>query len=414
MLKITDFQLSQLRALPIEGVAGRLGLTPTRHISLCPFHDDRHPSLHFNVNKHSHKCYVCDAHGGPIDLVMNHLRLSFVEACRWLSDDSNIILSEYANTQTVEKKTYRFDPSRYLRYFERPYLSPAARAFLYDERHLDPRVIRWCRITSWQDRGGNNWLQTPYYDADGNLTGIQWRHLVSRSNSSWTSQAAKPSAKFQVPIVNFVDSCRDSAYFKQVWSALAAPRVPSSNSSWTSQATKSMTKFFDERSGKADYLDEPSGKAERQVHGTGASPMNPVTQSIPRFRFPKGSKCNIYNLQILPLLKPGEPLYIAEGCSDCWSLLSAGHKAIAIPSATTLHESELLKVFKRLGELHTCLHIYPDQDIPGEKLYLQLTLLSAQAGLTLIRHSLPQGCKDFSDYYLAKRQSRVYSVKCIV
>ena len=98
-------------------------------------------------------------------------------------------------------------------------------------------------------------------------------------------------------------------------------------------------------------------------------------------------------------LKAGEPLYIAEGCSDCWSLLSSGHKAIAIPSATTLHQNETLKVFKRLGELHTCLHIFPDQDVPGEKLYLQLTLLSAQAGLTLIRHSLPQGCKDYSDFY---------------
>ena len=303
MLKITDFELQKLRALPIEGVAQRLGLRPTRHVTLCPFHDDRHPSLHFNVSKNTYKCYVCDAHGGPIDLVMNHMKLSFVDACKWLADDSNIILSEYANTQTVEKKTYRFDPSRYQRYFDRPYLNDAAKRFLFDERRLDPRVIRWCRITSWQDRDGHNWLQTPYYDVEGNLTGIQWRNLVK-----------------------------------------------------------------------------------------GASP---------RFRFPKGSKCNIYNLQILKHLKAGEPLYIAEGCSDCWSLLSSGHKAIAIPSATTLHQNETLKVFKRLGELHTCLHIFPDQDVPGEKLYLQLTLLSAQAGLTLIRHSLPAECKDYSEYYLS-------------
>lgn len=302
MSRITDSDLEKLRALPIEGVAQRLGLRPTRHVALCPFHDDRHPSLHFNVSKNTYKCYVCDAHGGPIDLVMNHLKLSFVDACKWLADDSNIILSEYANTQTVEKKTYRFDPSRYQRYFDRPFLNPEARKFLFDERHLDPRVISWCRITSWQDRDGHNWLQTPYYDIDGNLTGIQWRNLVK-----------------------------------------------------------------------------------------GASP---------RFRFPKGSKCNIYNLQILPLLQPGEPLYIAEGCSDCWSLLSSGHKTIAIPSATTLHQNETLKVFKRLGELHTCLHIYPDQDVPGEKLYLQLTLLATQSGLCLVRHSLPQGCKDFSEYYL--------------
>lgn len=50
------------------------------------------------------------------------------------------------------------------------------------------------------------------------------------------------------------------------------------------------------------------------------------------------------------------------------------------------------------------LHSYPDQDIPGEKLYLQLTRIATQAGLTLIRHSLPPGCKDYSDYYL--RQHR--------
>ena len=51
-------------------------------------------------------------------------------------------------------------------------------------------------------------------------------------------------------------------------------------------------------------------------------------------------------------------------------------------------------------KLGTPLHIYPDQDIPGEKLYLQLTLLATESGLTLIRHSLPQGCKDYSEYYL--------------
>ena len=91
---LSKFDIEKIRALPIEGVAQRLGLRPTRHVTLCPFHDDRHPSLHFNVSKNSYKCFVCDAHGGPIDLVMNHLHLSFIEACKWLADDSNIILSE--------------------------------------------------------------------------------------------------------------------------------------------------------------------------------------------------------------------------------------------------------------------------------------------------------------------------------
>ena len=343
MLRITDSELEKLRALPIEGVAQRLGLKVSRHTSLCPFHDDRHPSLHFNVSKNTYKCYVCDAHGGPIDLVMNHLHKDFPDACHWLADDSNIILSEYANTQTVEKKTYRFDPFRYQKYFDRPFLIPEARAFLFDERHLDPRVIRWCRITSWRDRDGHNWLQTPYYDVAGNLTGIQWRHLVLRSKIQVSSNGGSSSLKPETG-----------------------------------------------RKAKVKPETSPSGH------------LNPETSDFcPRFRFPKGSKCNIYNLPVLKLLQPGEPLYIAEGCSDCWSLLSAGHKAIAIPSATTLHQNELKKVLETwIVKLGTPLHIYPDQDIPGEKLYLQLSLISAQTGLGLERHSLPHDCKDFSDFYL--------------
>ena len=40
-----SFQLQQLRDLPIEEVAGRLGLEVTHHKALCPFHNDHHASL---------------------------------------------------------------------------------------------------------------------------------------------------------------------------------------------------------------------------------------------------------------------------------------------------------------------------------------------------------------------------------
>ena len=39
---IDNFTIQKLRDLPIEGVAERLGLTVTKHKSLCPFHDDSH------------------------------------------------------------------------------------------------------------------------------------------------------------------------------------------------------------------------------------------------------------------------------------------------------------------------------------------------------------------------------------
>lgn len=78
---MNKFEIHQLRGLPIESVAERLGHTVTRHKALCPFHDDRHPSLSFSVSHNTYKCFVCDAHGGVIDLAMKILGKGFVETC---------------------------------------------------------------------------------------------------------------------------------------------------------------------------------------------------------------------------------------------------------------------------------------------------------------------------------------------
>ena len=302
-------ELQKLRDLPIEGVAERLGLRVVHHKALCPFHDDRHPSLSFRVSKNTYRCFVCGASGGTIDLVMRHLHVDFKEACRWLADENNIILEEWKPKPSALSLQPSFDACRYERFFERPWLNDEARRFLFDERRLDPRVVRWCRLTSWRDRQGVAWLQTPYYDCEGKLVGVQNRNLVKGA--------------------------------------------------------------------------------------------------IPRFRFPQGSVCGIYNLPVLNLLKPGEQLFITEGCSDCWAMLSAGHKAIAIPSATLLTQdvrskmadgrsnSSLLTLNSSLG---ITFHMYPDRDAPGERLFLQLKQLLP----ALVHHQLPPDCKDFSDYYARK------------
>ena len=290
-------QLQKLRDLPIEGVAERLGLRVVRHKALCPFHDDHHASLSFKVSKNTWRCFVCGASGGTIDLVMRHLGMSFLEACRWLADEHNVILTEYQPKE--EKPPKPFDASRYSRYFERPWLNDEARRFLFEERRLDARVVRSCRLTSWKDYNGIPWLQIPYYDRQGKLIGIQNRNLVK-----------------------------------------------------------------------------------------GATP---------RFRFPSGSQCTIYNLSVLNLLKPGEVLFIAEGCSDCWSLLSAGYKAIAIPSATLLSKKDVNLLQTLSSELSVRYEMYPDRDAPGERLFMQLKEVLPQ----LVHHQLPPGCKDFSDYYLS-------------
>ena len=70
------YDLDKLRALPIEGVADRLGLKVKNHKALCPFHADSHPSLPFHVKWNTYKCFVCDVHGDPSTLVMESHRHS--------------------------------------------------------------------------------------------------------------------------------------------------------------------------------------------------------------------------------------------------------------------------------------------------------------------------------------------------
>ena len=179
------YELQKLRDLPIEGVAERLGLQVTRHKCLCPFHDDHHASLSFKVSKNMYRCFVCGAHGGTIDLVMNYLHKPFLEAIKWLSlspDPSPIGRGEGHTASLCAANSSPagggWEGARYARFFEHPWLSPEARHFLYDERRIDPRVVRWCRLTSWKDKQGVPWLQIPYYDREGKLIGIQNRNLA--------------------------------------------------------------------------------------------------------------------------------------------------------------------------------------------------------------------------------------------
>ena len=329
---IEQHVIAQLDATPIEDVAERLGIRVIRHKAICPFHDDSHPSLTFNIFRNRYRCYVCDAHGGVIDLVRNVRACGFRDACHWLGASSVWETNRPASKESFVNRPrlcrlYEASPNKELshalaivrsaaqernRQFNldldwlatllRPIvLNDDARHFLFDERHLDPRVIEWCRLSSitrptpcW--RYGKPFydapsLLIPYYDINGRLMSVQSRYLGSEDK--------------------------------------------------------------------------------------------------PRFRFPRGSHCHIYNLQILHHLAPNEELWITEGCSDCWAMLSSGRKAIAIPSATLLKEQDL----EPLRGLN--LHMVPDRDKPGEKLFFDLRERLPQ----LVHHRLPAAFKDVGEWY---------------
>ena len=369
------YEIEKLRDLPIEEVASQLGLQVARHKSLCPFHSDHHASLSFNTRKNLCRCFVCmDESLDSIGLVMKSLHVDFPKACFWLAERNGILLekgrgriwrrdcssspaasavspasSAASALSAASAAPHSFDAARYARFFEHPWLNEAACRFLFDERKIDGRVARWCRLSSWTDRKGVNWLQIPYFDKEGRLVGIQNRNLdFHRKSRPTDSMDSEKTGKSSCP-TDFTDDT-DSKDSKD------------SEDSKVSIGSKADTDF----------------------------------EEAPRFRFPYGSQCGIYNLQVLNLLTPGERLFITEGCSDCWAMLSAGHKAIAIPSATLL-KPEDRDVLAYISETFGVeWHMFPDRDAPGERLFLQLKEILP----SLIHHQLPLGCKDFGESYL--------------
>ena len=66
----------------------------------CPFHEDRHMgSFKISPRKNYAKCFSCGWQGGPIDFLMEHERLSFVDALRWLGKKYNIEVEGSENFQ---------------------------------------------------------------------------------------------------------------------------------------------------------------------------------------------------------------------------------------------------------------------------------------------------------------------------
>ena len=305
---MNKIDLDEIRATPIEEVAENLGIGIVRHMALCPFHNDKHPSLHFDLKKNRYKCFACGASGNVIDLVMRYNNMEFKEAINWIGNKE----VNTAKDNAYEKKESR-EEALDIEYLEvlmkNVCINEDAARFLFDERRIDSRVVEWCGLTSISSdtpcwRWGKAFydapsLLIPYRDVDGKLLTVQGRYL---------------------------------------------------------------------------------GKEKK-----------------PRFKFPHGSQAGMYNKQVIATLKKGDELWITEGPSDCWAMMSAGRKAVAIPSATSLTAGDLRLLGDGLQK-GVSLHMAPDNDRPGMELFKTLKRHFPD----LQGHVLPDGVKDFGEMWKLK------------
>lgn len=64
------------------------------YFAVCPFHDDKHPSMSINREKRIYKCFSCGAQGNAIKFLENYSHLSFLEALKMVASNTSIDLEE--------------------------------------------------------------------------------------------------------------------------------------------------------------------------------------------------------------------------------------------------------------------------------------------------------------------------------
>lgn len=338
--------IEHLKGLNTEDVAKKLGMNVVKHRTLCFVHKDTHPSLSFLPNGHGWNCFSCEAGGyDAISFVKKYLKCDFLTACRWLCKAYSIYLDDENFDKTKlnilqKRKSYKIEEKK---------------------KTLPPRS---------------------YYDI------IAW--IVEQAKIS------QEAADFL-----FKERLLDSEVVKElhIGSIISPERLIQKLTEQFSDIELIDTGIIKMNAGKrflrvfTPCVLFPYYDVDGQLVGLQSRYIG-KNGKAPRFQFIGCNNIPIFNLPILKQINRGEDLYIAEGVTDCMSLLSDGKKAVAIPSAGNLPDESL----RLLTDFR--LHMYPDNDKgAGICAYRNLRSKLINMGNFLYRETLPLEFKDYSEYY---------------
>ncbi|MCF0178335.1 MAG: DNA primase, partial [Bacteroidales bacterium] len=75
---------------------------------LCPFHQDKNPSLSVSPARNIYKCFSCGKAGNVITFLKEHEQMNYVEALRYLARKYGIEIEETVeNEEDAAKRMHR-------------------------------------------------------------------------------------------------------------------------------------------------------------------------------------------------------------------------------------------------------------------------------------------------------------------
>lgn len=310
-------------------------------------HDDQHPSLSFNTKKNLFFCFVCNKGGGPIQLVQEYMGCSFQDACVWLGREFNIWWPKDEETHNLVKKAVK-----------KVHLSKR----MAENTSFDEELVTW----------------------------LIWKAGLSETAKRFLYE----ERHFEETVVKKLN-VKSVTYPKRVVNALVGQfgEERCLLSGLVKRGGYGLYFYFYTPCLLFPYYEQGGrlvGIQSRYLGDKG---------NAPRFQFQSSQKTRLFNLPILNGMKRGDKLYVSEGITDCMALLSAGEKAVAIPSAMILPEEDLI-LLKDYD-----LHMYPDNDDAGRRAFRELRRFFVNNYSTVKAEKLPDIMKDYSACYAKQKEN---------
>lgn len=157
MARLSQEKINEIRqSVDIVDVIGEylpLEKKGRNYIALCPFHDDKHPSMSVSPDKQIFMCFVCGTGGNVFTFLQKYLKISYIEAVKKVAEIGHIDLSEY-HLDVVSSPISKENASLYqmheeaqkiYSYYLNTKLGLEAKAYL-TKRHFSDELIKEFQI----------------------------------------------------------------------------------------------------------------------------------------------------------------------------------------------------------------------------------------------------------------------------
>lgn len=111
-------------------------------VCVCPFHNDKHPSMSVSPSKGIYHCFSCKAGGDAIKFVMEYEKLGYVEAIEKLASIYNVAL-EYTSSKNEPKIDKKILENLNLHYKMLLYKNHEALNYLKSRSITDAIIEKW-------------------------------------------------------------------------------------------------------------------------------------------------------------------------------------------------------------------------------------------------------------------------------